>query len=264
MTAEMTGSPAFALGANDPHPVEIANAEGASPLVISCEHAGRLIPEQLGNLGLDDRQLSRHIAWDIGIDALGWALTETLDAAVIFQRYSRLVIDCNRPLWAEDSIPEISDGTLVPANTGLTDEERAGRARQIHTPFQDAVAGILDRRANQGRKTALIALHSFTPSLEAKPSPRPWHLGLLFNRDATLSEHLHSIMEEEAGHLTFTYNQPYEVEDHGDYTIPVHGEQRGLPHSLLEIRNDQIADKAGQQVWVELLTRVLGKLALRL
>lgn len=256
--------PVFALGANDPDPVEVVNADGASPFVITCEHAGRHIPEHLGDLGLDDRHLSRHIAWDIGVDAVGRALIEMLDAPVVFQRYSRLVIDCNRPTWAEDCIPEVSDGTRVPANAALSDEDRAARAAHIHEPFHDAVAGILDQRAARGRTTALIALHSFTPSLEAEPAPRPWHLGILFNRDSTLSEHVHDVMHEEAGHLTFTYNQPYEVEDHGDYTIPVHGEQRGLPHTLFEIRNDHIAEPAGQLEWAELLTRVLGKVAKRL
>lgn len=257
-------SPVFALGANDPHPVEVVNADGPSPFVITCEHAGRMVPEHLGDLGLDDHNLSRHIAWDIGVDALGRALVERLDAPVVFQPYSRLVIDCNRPVWAEDSIPEVSDGTTVPANVAISDEERAARAAHILVPFHDAVADILDRRAAQGRATALIALHSFTPRLEVKPAPRPWHLGILFNRDASLSEHIHSVMEEEAGHLTFTYNEPYEVEDHGDYTIPVHGEQRGLPHSLFEIRNDHIAEQDGQREWAELLTRVLDKVAQRL
>lgn len=267
MTDNTTGStsaPFLTLGADDPNPVEIANEKGSSSLVITCEHAGRAIPKQLGKLGLDDRHLKRHIAWDIGIEALGRALTQTLDAPVIFQRYSRLVIDCNRPLWAEDSIPEISDGTQIPANVHLTEEERAARALHIHAPFQNVVSGLLNRRQAAGQKTALIALHSFTPSLESRPLSRPWHLGILFNRDATLSQKIHSIMEEDASHLTFTYNQPYEVEDDGDYTIPVHGEQRGLPHSLLEVRNDQITDKMGLQLWTKLLTKVLGKLVERL
>ncbi len=259
-----TQPPVFALNADDPNPVETANREGASPFVITCEHAGREIPKGLGDLGLDDHHLSRHIAWDIGIEGVGRRLAEMLDAPVIFQRYSRLVIDCNRPLWAEDLIPEVSDGTPVPVNKGIPDAERAARATHIHTPFHDEVAAILDHRAAGEHKTALIALHSFTPRLEARPAPRPWHLGILFNRDASLSEHVHNVMDEEAGHLTFAFNEPYMVEDHGDYTIPVHGEQRGLPHSLFEIRNDHIADEAGQADWAALLTRVLNKVAERL
>lgn len=256
--------PVFALGEDDPDPVEIANPSGQSPFVITCEHAGRAIPEHLGNLGVEDRHLSRHIAWDIGVGAVGRALVKTLDAPVIFQHYSRLVIDCNRPIWAEDAIPAVSDGTEVPMNVAVPDGERDARYEQIHKPFHDAVAGILDQRAGQDRKTALIALHSFTPSLEARPAPRPWHLGILFNRDAALSQFIHDAMEAEAGHMTFAFNQPYEVEDHGDYTIPVHGEQRGLPHSLLEIRNDQIADEAGQREWTDVLTRVLDRVGQRL
>ena len=255
---------AFALTADDPHPVEVSNRSGSSPFVITCEHAGRTIPTCLGDLGLNDHELSRHIAWDIGIDGLGRALGAALDAPVVFQRYSRLVIDCNRPLWAEDAIPEVSDGTKVPANVAIADEERNARYASIHSPFHDAVADILDERAAAGRATAVIALHSFTPQLIAKPAPRPWHLGILFNRDRALSEHLHAVMEDEAGHLVFTFNEPYEVNDHGDYTIPVHGEQRGLPHSLLEIRNDHIAETAGQAHWADLLNRVLRGVAGRI
>jgi predicted N-formylglutamate amidohydrolase len=254
----------FALGANDPDPVEVMNRTGSSDFVITCEHAGRAIPAHLGDMGLDEQERQRHIAWDIGIDGLGRALATALDAPVIFQPYSRLVIDCNRPAWAEDAIPEVSDGTEVPANRALQASEREARVASIHTPFHDMVADILNEREASGKRTAVIALHSFTPSLRARPAPRPWHLGILFNRDSTLSEHVHAAMEHEAGHLTFTYNEPYVVEDHGDYTIPVHGEKRGLPHSLFEIRNDRICDAAGQAEWCDLLCRVLPRAAARL
>lgn len=263
-TASTNDLPLFSLGDGDPEPVEVLNPSGSSQFMITCEHAGNTIPVHLGDLGIEDRHLSRHIAWDIGVDAVGRALVKTLDAPVIFQRYSRLVIDCNRPIWAEDSIPEISDGTKVPVNLALSDDELDARYAQIHKPFHDAVAGILDQRVSEKRQTALIALHSFTPCLEAKPAPRPWHLGILFNRDAALSQLIHDAMEEEAGHMTFTFNEPYEVEDHGDYTIPVHGEQRGLPHSLLEIRNDHIAEETGQREWADVLTRVLERVGRRL
>jgi len=256
--------PVFALGEDDPEPVEVVNSSGSSPFVITCEHAGRAVPRHLGNLGVEDRHLSRHIAWDIGVDAVGRALVKTLDAPVIFQRYSRLVIDCNRPVWAQDSIPEVSDGTEVPVNLAVSDTERDARYEQIHKPFHDEVAAILDRRVSEKRQTALIALHSFTPCLEASPAPRPWHLGILFNRDDALSKFIHDAMEEEAGHMIFTFNEPYEVEDIGDYTIPIHGEKRGLPHSLLEIRNDHISDEAGQREWTDVLTRVLEKVGRRL
>ncbi|MGI9463396.1 MAG: N-formylglutamate amidohydrolase, partial [Aestuariivirgaceae bacterium] len=155
------------LGNADPDPVEVANPDGRSPFVITCEHAGRTTPARLGDLGLDDRHLRRHIAWDIGVEGVGRALAKLLDAPVFFQRYSRLVIDCNRPTWAEDSIPEVSDGTKVPANISLTNEERRARYSHIHEPFHDAVADCIDQRLAQGRTTALIALHSFTPRLEA-------------------------------------------------------------------------------------------------
>ena len=152
----------------------------------------------------------------------------------------------------------------MPVNLTVSDAERDARYEQIHKPFHDEVAAILDQRISENRQTALIALHSFTPCLEARPAPRPWHLGILFNRDDALSQFIHDAMEEEAAHMTFTFNEPYEVEDFGDYTIPVHGEQRGLPHSLLEIRNDYILEEAGQREWTDVLTRVLQKVGRRL
>lgn len=187
-----------------------------------------------------------------------------LDAPLVLQRYSRLVIDCNRPLAVEDSIPAISDGTEIPANARPSQAERDLRAREIHAPYHDAITKLLDERSNAGRLTALVSVHSFTPSLEAQPSHRPWDIGLLYNRHPALSQHVHDVLSAEAGHLSFTFNEPYRITDLEDYTIPVHGEKRGLPNTLFEIRNDHIATVNGRREWVELLARVLQVVSLRL
>ena len=252
------------LSVADPAPVEVFNPRGASPYLLTCEHAGREIPLALGDMGLHDRHRQRHISWDIGAAGLARLLAEALDAPLVLQRYSRLVIDCNRPLAAEDSIPEVSDGTAIPANAGLSGPARRARVEAIHKPYHSQVTTLLDRRAAAGKPTALVAMHSFTPSLEAAPAPRPWDLGLLYNRHERLSRHAHDVLEVEAGHLKFTFNEPYCVSDLEDFTIPVHGEKRGLPHMLLEVRNDHIAHEAGQRAWAELLGRVLVAVAARL
>lgn len=245
------------LSEEDPPPVEVYNAKGSAPYVLTCEHAGRTIPRHLGNMGLEDRHLERHIAWDIGAEGLARFLAEALDAPVILQRYSRLVIDCNRPLEAEDSIPRISDGTEIPINQKLMDSDKVERVNAIHTPFHDQITEILDARDREKKPTALLAIHSFTPSLEAAPAPRPWDIGLLFNRHEKLSRHVHDVLEVEASHLSFTFNEPYCVNDLEDYTIPVHGEQRDIPNMLFEVRNDHIADEKGQREWARLLGSVL-------
>lgn len=252
------------LSESDPAPVEVFNAGGSAPYVLTCEHASNTVPESLGDMGLDARHLERHIAWDIGVDGLSRMLATMLDAPLVLQRYSRLVIDCNRPFQANDFIPEVSDGTEVPANRGLSAADREARISTIHAPYHQAISDILDDRLARQVPTALVAVHSFTPCLEAKPAPRPWDIGLLFNRHETLSRHVLDELETEASHLHSTFNEPYRVCDHEDYTIPVHGEKRGIPNMLLEIRNDNIEHEAGQLAWAELLGGILKRVAPRL
>jgi predicted N-formylglutamate amidohydrolase len=177
-----------------------------------------------------------------------------LDAAVILQTYSRLVIDCNRDPNVPSSIPEISENTEIPGNRGLHDAERTARADAIFRPYHNAIAAALDRRAAVNRATALVALHSFTPVF--KGIPRPWHVAVLFNRDPRLAHALAEQLRAE-GDLMVGENEPYQVSDLTDYTIPVHGERRGLPHVEIEIRQDLITDPAGQKEWAERLTRLL-------
>jgi predicted N-formylglutamate amidohydrolase len=252
------------LHESDPAPVAVYNVSGLSPYVLTCEHAGRLVPRILGDLGLHDRHWERHIAWDIGAEKVAIMLGEFLNAPVIVQRYSRLVIDCNRPLDSDEAVPPVSDGTDIPANQGLSEDEKNERISDIHAPYHDALQAILDKREESGVQTAIVAVHSFTPCLEAAPAPRPWDLGILHNRHDRLSRHVHDALEVEANHLEFTFNEPYQVNDHEDYTIPVHGERRGLPHTLLEIRNDHIGENAGQREWAELLNRVFTSIIPRL
>jgi len=252
------------LSAADPYPVEVFNASGSAPYLLTCEHASNTIPLGLGDLGLEPRHLERHIAWDIGADGLSRMMATILDAPLVLQKFSRLVIDCNRPYQAVDFIPEVSDGTEVPGNSGLSPKQREARINEIHTPYHAQITSILDDRLAEGKKTALVAVHSFTPRLEANPGPRPWDVGLLYNKHEDLSRHVHDELEIEADHLHFTFNEPYRVCDHEDYTIPVHGEKRGIPNMLFEVRNDHIADRAGQREWAELLGGILNRVISRI
>jgi predicted N-formylglutamate amidohydrolase len=239
------------LASDDPAPVVVR--QGRSPFVIVCDHAGRAVPRRLAGLGLPDGELARHIGWDIGAAGVARELVETLDASLIMQTYSRLVIDCNRPLAAPTSVAEVSDGTAVPGNTGLGQAERDARAREIFVPYHEAIAGELDRRAALGAPTVLIAVHSFTPVFEG--FQRPWHIGLLY-RDPALAAVVLGLLQAEAD-LVVGDNEPYAVSDATDYTLPVHGERRGLPHTGIEIRQDLIASQAGQRRFAALLARVL-------
>jgi predicted N-formylglutamate amidohydrolase len=247
--AEMT-----LLDRDEPNPVVLDNEAGSSVFFLTCDHAGRVFPRRLGSLGLPEHETLRHIAWDIGIGAVGRELSRRLDAAVILQTYSRLIIDCNRDPTVASSIPEISENTEVPGNRGLGEAERAQRVDAIFRPYHDAIAGALDRRSEAKRPSALVALHSFTPVF--KGIWRQWHVAVLFNRDPRLAHVLAELLRAEGG-LTVGENEPYAVTDQTDYTVPVHGERRGLPHVEIEIRQDLITDLQGQEEWAERLARLL-------
>jgi len=212
------------------------------------------MPRALGRLGLAEAELERHIAVDIGIAGLGRRLADALDAVLIEQNYSRLVIDCNRPLGAAASIPEISEHTPIPGNVGLREVDKARRARAIFWPYHDRIAAELERRLQAGRPTILIALHSFTPVF--KGAARRMQAAVLYHRDPRFARRLLVLLKQEKG-LIVGDNEPYFVSDETDYTIPAHGEQRGLPHALVEIRQDLIADENGQRHWARVLARLL-------
>jgi predicted N-formylglutamate amidohydrolase len=247
-------SPEPFLEHDEPAPATFNNEAGRSVFFLTCDHAGRVIPRRLDGLGLPDHETQRHIAWDIGIGAVGRQLSLLLDAAVVLQTYSRLVIDCNRDPKVPSSIPEISETTEIPGNRGLTEIARAARINEIFRPYHETIGAALDRRAAAGRASVLVALHSFTPVF--KGVTRPWHAAVLYNRDARLARSLFELLSAEDG-LVIGENEPYAVSDLTDYTVPVHGERRGLPHVEIEIRQDQITDPADQVLWAERLARLL-------
>lgn len=252
----------FSLAAGDPSPVELVNAAGAAPVVLTCEHGGRSLPAALADRAPGPDDMARHIAWDVGAAALARGLSERLGAALAMQSYSRLAIDCNRPRHAADLALAMSDGTAVPFNDNLDQAELDARWDAIHAPFHRAIAGLLDAR----ERVALVAIHSFTPRMRGGP-PRAMNAGFLARTDLRLAESLRArLMRVEPG-LSVALNEPYCIEDDSDYTIPVHGETRGLPHVLIEVRSDMIEHPAGVARWTSLLTvaladalpRVLGR-----
>jgi predicted N-formylglutamate amidohydrolase len=241
------------LAADEPVPVTVRHEEGSSPFLLVADHAGNIMPRALGRLGIAAPECERHIAWDIGIAGLGRLLADALDATLIQQNYSRLVIDCNRPPDVAASIPEMSELTPIPGNVGLSEASRAARVREIFTPYHERIAAELERRRRAGRATVLIALHSFTPVF--KGVTRPWHAGVMYNRDPRFARQVLALLQNEPD-LIVGDQEPYVVSDTTDYTIPVHGERRGLPHVLIEIRQDLIA-ATGQRAWARILARLL-------
>lgn len=232
--------------------------EGApSPFLLLGDHAGRQIPRALDQLGLTGDALDRHIAWDIGVAGLGTRLSALLDATFIAQVYSRLVVDCNRRPGAPGAMPAVSDGTPIPGNRDLIPQAVAARMTEIYQPYQDAIAAALDARA--GRPTVLVALHSFTPSMGGVD--RPWTLGVLHRNDSPFSSAVLARLRADLGPLGGDLvgdNAPYAMDD-TDNTIPLHADPRGLDYLELEVRQDLLADEAGQREMAEWLAPRLAE-----
>ena len=241
------------LAGDEPAPVTIHNAAGSSPLLIVADHAGKLIPRALGTLGVSDAERARHIGWDIGIAPVCRMLADALDACLIQQNYSRLVIDCNRVPGSETSMPVISELTPIPGNVNLSEADKAARIAEIFQPYHHTIATELDRRNHGNLPVALIAMHSFTPVY--KGAARPWHAGVMYDRDARFATRLRRLLEQET-HLVIGDNEPYGV-NLADHTIPEHGERRALHHIAIEIRQDLIAEEAGQRLWADRMARLL-------
>jgi predicted N-formylglutamate amidohydrolase len=244
------------LSSEDPPPVEQIRLTGSSPLFLTCDHAGSHFPARLGTLGLSAPDLDRHITLDIGAGGVTRGLSQRLDATAVLQRYSRLVVDCNRAPSAYDFIAVKSEDTAIPGNCDVSAVEVEARTREIFAPYHEALRQALDARAGAGQQTVLVAVHSCTPVYHGVW--RPWHVGVLYDRDDRFARILLDLLSED-GELTIGENQPYELTHDRDYSVPLHGEDRGIPHVELEIRQDLIREPAGQDAWAERLADVLRR-----
>lgn len=252
--AAPVGVPYRLLAPDEPPPYIEALPNGTSRFVIVVDHASPRIPRRLGDLGLPASELRRHIAWDIGAFGVARRVAEALDAPLIASNYSRLVIDCNRDPGVAASIPTVGESIEIPGNKNLSAGERATRRAEIFDPYHARIRALLDARARAGSSTILVAQHSMTDVF--KGVPREMHAAVLYNRDRRFAGAVLDLLREEPG-LVVGDNKPYFVSDESDYSIPRHGEARGLPHVEIEIRQDLIADDAGQQEWGRRMVRVL-------
>ena len=230
------------LGPHDPQVCQVFNARGRAPVVLLCDHASNHVPAALDGLGLGADELARHIAWDIGIDEVTRLVAANLEAPAVLAGYSRLVIDCNRALDDEQSIPEISDETPIPGNLNLSAVDRAARAEAFFHPYHRTAAATIDAVEKDGRTATVIMMHSFTPVLGE--SVRPWHVGVLWAEDGRLALPLLDRLRHH-GDLSVGDNEPYSALSPRGYSMPVHASSAGRPGVQIEIRQDLIGDEAG-------------------
>jgi predicted N-formylglutamate amidohydrolase len=237
------------------------NPEGRGGFVIVCDHASNRIPEDCKSFGFPEDALRTHIAWDPGALPVARRLSERFDAPLLWPDVSRLVIDCNRAPDAASLIVTESEGRKVEANRSVSAEERARRLAHIHGPYHAAIESCLAHRRVAELPTMLVAVHSFTPIYFGKS--RPWQVGILFDEDRRLADVLIDGLRSDRS-LTVGVNEPYSPADQVYYTVARHAHPRQMPAAMIEIRNDEIGNEAGQRNWADRLADILATAELRL
>lgn len=245
------------LAPDEPAPFELVDGSADPPIVVVCDHASNRIPRALEGLGLDDHLLRDHIAWDIGAAGVARRIAERLGARAVLGRYSRLVVDLNRSPRDASAFPPISDGILVPGNVGLDREARLARERALFTPYHAAVAALVAECSSAERVPVFLGVHSFTPRFYR--TERPWHIGVLWDKDPRLALPLLAALRANAG-LAIGDNEPYSGRHPADYTIDTHAEPNGLACAGIEIRQDLIVDERGQERWAGILGDALERI----
>lgn len=231
-----------------------------SGIVLICDHASNRIPQDLQDLGLDLEALRLHVAWDIGAAGLTRSLAARLGAPAVLSRVSRLVVDCNRAPGHATSMPAVSHGVTVPGNRDLSPHERARRTQRYFEPYHRAVGEALAAIEAAGATALLVSVHSFTPVLGERA--RPWHCGVLYDRDRRLAEYFLRALSAERD-LVVGDNEPYSGAHPEGYTCRRHGDAFGRPNVLIEVRQDLINDDAGVAAWAARLGAILAGAALR-
>ncbi|MBN9263792.1 MAG: N-formylglutamate amidohydrolase [Hyphomicrobium sp.] len=225
-------------------------------LILLCDHAGNAFPPEYGTLGLPESQLRRHIAYDIGAAAVTRALAAALDVPAVLTRFSRLLIDPNRGADDPTMIMRLSDGAVIPGNRHLDAAEREKRTARYYRPYHNMIEDVIERCIAAGVPPAIISIHSFTESW--KGVPRPWHVGILWDRDMRLSAPMLDYFNADGG-LIVGDNEPYKGSLEGD-CLWQHATARGLANALIEIRQDLIREPQGQQQWADRIVALVHAL----
>lgn len=239
-------------------PVERVNAQAQRRLLILCDHAANRVPPELGDLGLPAADFQRHIAYDVGAYGVARGAAERLDATLVASRFSRLVIDPNRGETDPTLIMRLYDRTIIPGNARIDADEKARRKALYYTPYHRAVAEERARlTAANGAPPLILSIHSFTRQLRGR-DPRPWQVGVLWDRDPKTAHRLLDLLRADAD-LCVGDNEPYRGSLPGD-TIDRHTAEDGAPHALIELRQDVVETPAGQAAWADRLAQIAERL----
>jgi predicted N-formylglutamate amidohydrolase len=233
--------------------VEHVAGEIASQALVLCDHASNAIPPEFGRLGLPESQLERHIAYDIGAAWLSRRLAVRLGCPALLSTFSRLLIDPNRGRDDPTLVMQLSDGAMVPGNANITDAGIAARIERFYAPYDDAIAAHAGHAIMRGLPPAILSVHSFTPVW--KGQRRPWHIGLLWDRDDRLVIPMFAALRADPG-LVVGDNEPYAGWLEGD-TIDRHATRHGLPNVLIELRQDLIDTRETAEAWADRLAGIL-------
>lgn len=238
------------IGPGDSPPFFDYNPGGKAPVLLVADHASPYFPAAMNQLGLADWVLERHVTWDIGSDKLARFLADELDAPLVLAGFSRLIVDPNRKTEDASAFPEISDGIAIPGNMGLTEEEKSLRVRSFFEPYHDRISRRLGMFAGAGVTPAMIAIHTCSPVFDR--IVRPWHVGIMWDRDPRISVPLIRHFEETDG-ICVGDNEPYSGRHPNDFTIDHHAEPAGLPHVGIEVRQDLVDTGEGAREWAKIL-----------
>ena len=234
-------------------PVTLINEHGNANIILISEHASNHIPDEYNNLGLTDEQMELHIAWDIGIGQVTKNLANLLDAPAILAGFSRLLIDANRGLDHDGLIPTVSDGHTIPGNQNLDQSGVQKRIDLYYQPFHDMTDKILKRKSINNQVPIIFNMHSFTPEMNG--FSRPWHAGMLWNRDERIAKILKPRLESRG--FCVGDNEPYSGQEL-NHTMNTHGTKHGFPHINIEIRQNEIGHADGINKWTDILAKELS------